>query len=137
MFKENHLDVNSTIFIAMALKEVIENMEAGEEVFSRYFSPAYTQYVDGQILDYNDFVQHMTIQKTLLQSATLTIEHSMAEQNKICTVHKVNAIKKNGKAIEIQVVAYFELKEGKIALCKELTHLLSGSEEDRRIGSIK
>ncbi|CUI16109.1 conserved hypothetical protein [Candidatus Protochlamydia naegleriophila] len=139
MFRGNHVDEKTdlAVYIETALKEVIENMEAGEEVFSHYFSPSYTQHVDGHVLDYKDFIQHMTIQKTLLKSATVTIQHSLAEPDKVCTVHRVSAVKKNGSVVEIQVIAYFELENGKIVLCKELTHLISGADADRTIGSIK
>ncbi len=124
-------------FFEKVFKEVIENLDADEHTISQYFSPYYTQYVDGHKLNYEDFVQHMMVQKSLLTSAKVTIEHCVIEGNAICTVHKVDAIKKNGNKIAVKVIAYYEIEDDKIILCNELTYLLKGEEEDLNIGSIK
>lgn len=124
-------------FIEKVFKEVIENLDADEETISEYFSPYYTQYVDGHKLNYEDFVQHMRLQKSLLTSAKITIEYCVIEGNAICTVHKVDAIKKNGDKIVVKVIAYFEIEDEKIILCDELIYLLKGGDEDQNIGSIK
>lgn len=124
-------------FIEKIFKEVIEDLNADEQIISKYFSPLYIQYVDGHQLNYKDFIQHMIAQKSLLDSVKVCIEHCVIEGNAICTVHKVDAIKKNGKKITIKVIAYFEVENGKITLCDELTYLLKGNENDQNIGSIK
>jgi ketosteroid isomerase-like protein len=124
-------------FIEKVFKEVIENIDADEKTISQYFSPDYIQHVDGYKLNYENFVQHMMVQKSLLTYAKITIEHCVIEGNAICTVHKVDAIKKNGNKIAIKVIAYFEIEAGKIILCDELTFLLNGEDEDQNIGSIK
>lgn len=124
-------------FIEQVFKEVIEDLNANEEVISRYFSPSYIQHVDGHTLNYKEFVQHMMVQKTLLDSVKVTIERSVFEDGKFCTVHRVDAIKKNGTRISIQVIAYFEVENNKIVLCDELTYLLKGASEDANIGSVK
>lgn len=128
------VDIN---FIKQVFKEVIENLDRDEKIISQYFSPHYIQFVDGHKLNYNDFVQHMLIQKTLLESATVFIEHCVSEGNKICTLHRVDAVKKNGASISVKVIAYFEIEDGKIISCDELTHILKGEKEDQSIGSIK
>lgn len=124
-------------FIEKVFKEVIENLDADEKTISQYFSPYYTQYVDGHKLNYEEFVQHMMVQKSLLTSAKITIEHCVIEGNAICTVHKVDAIKNNGNKIAVKVIAYFEIEAEKIILCDELTFLLKGEDKDQNIGSIK
>lgn len=124
-------------FIEKVFKEVIENIDADEKTISQYFSPDYIQHVDGYKLNYENFVQHMMVQKSLLTYAKITIEHCVIEGNAICTVHKVDAIKKNGNKIAVKVIAYFEIEAEKIILCDELTYLLKGEDEDQNIGSIK
>lgn len=124
-------------FIEKVFREVIENLDADEKTISQYFSSAYTQYVDGHKLSYTDFVQHMMVQKSLLSAITITIERCVIEGNAICTVHKVDAIKKNGNKIAVKVIAYFEVEFEKIILCDELTFLLTGEDEDHNIGSIQ
>jgi limonene-1,2-epoxide hydrolase len=124
-------------FIERVFKEVIEDLNANEKIISQYFSPHYIQHVDGHQLNYEDFVQHMVVQKSLLDSIKVCIEHCVIEGNAICTVHRVDAIKKNGEKIAVKVIAYFEVENKKIILCDELTHLLEGDEKNQNIGSIK
>lgn len=127
----------SKSFIERVFKEVIEDLNANEKIISQYFSPHYMQHVDGHHLNYEDFVQHMLVQKSLLDSIKVCIERCVIEGSAICTVHRVDAIKKNGEKIAIKVIAYFEVKNKKIILCDELTHLLEGDEKNQNIGSIK
>lgn len=124
-------------FISEALKTVIEDMSAGESVISRYFSPDYVQYVDGQVLNYQDFLKHMAKQKTMLKSAIVSVERCIAEGNAVSTVHHVQAAKKDGSVIEAKVIAHFHLKDGRIVLCDELTKILKGSKEDQNLGSCR
>lgn len=125
------------LWIEQVLKDVVEDMQADEHVFSQYFSPSFIQHVDGQTSNYQGFVQHMLKQKSILKSAKLTVLHTLTEGNKICTVHKVDAVKKDEKKISVKVIAYYELEDGKIVKCDELTYLLTGDEQDRNLGSIK
>lgn len=124
-------------FIKKVFEDVIENMAADETVISQYFSPSYVQHVDGHTLDYQDFVQHMKTQKKRIHSAKVTIDRCLAEDNKICTVHRVEMSKKNGEHIAAKVISYFELEKGKIVLCDELTKIIEGHKEDQDIGSAK
>lgn len=123
-------------FIERVFSEVIDNINADEKTIAQYFSPSYVQYVDGHRLDYNGFCTHMMMQKQVLVSAKTTIHHVVVEGNSICTVHRVDAVKKNGESLSVKVIAYFEVKEGKLVLCDELTHLLKGDKGDENIGSV-
>ncbi len=124
-------------FIQKVFKDVIEDMDADESVISQYFSPNYIQHVDGHTLNYTEFVEHMRVQKTVLESAQVSIERCIETENKICTVHRVDAVKKNGDRIAVKLVAYFEVENGKITFCDELTYLLHGHTTDKNIGSVK
>lgn len=122
-------------WIENVLKEIVENMEADEQAISKYFSRDYIQEVDGKKLDYHGFVNHMRTQKEILNSASITVERSISEGNWVSIVHRVDAVKKDGKKLSVKVIAHFEVKEDKIVRCDELTHLLLGAQEDRDIGS--
>ena len=124
-------------FIERVFKDVIEDLTADENVIAKYFSPSYIQYVDGETLDYKQFIDHMKYQKSILSSVKVSIESCCCEENKICTAHIVDAMKKNGDRVSIKVIAIFETKEGKIVLCDELTHLIKGAPEDQNIGSMR
>ena len=124
-------------FIEKVFSEVVESRTASEAVISQYFSPHYIQHVDGTVMTYHDFVQHMITQKALLTSVRVFIERCVVEGNRICTIHIVHAVKNNGQKVAVKVIACFEIENGKIVLCDELTHLLNGDEEDVCLGSVK
>jgi len=124
-------------FIKLVFKDVIENIEANEAIISQYFSPNYIQHVNGTVLNYDDFVQHMKAQKSILKSIKIVIDHCVVDKNMIATVHQAHAYKKDGTEIIAKVIAYFEIEDGKIVLCDELTQLIRGNKEDENIGSRK
>ncbi len=127
---------------ALAMKEVIENsfrastdMKATEEDYARYHSTDYIQHVDGKILDYNEYVQHRNNVKKTLKSVKVVFHDIIIEKNKIVTRHTAYAVKNDDIEIELQVIAIFEIKDGKIISCNELTHLAKGERPDRDLGS--
>ncbi len=58
----------------------------------------------------------------------------MAENDKVCTVHVAQGIKDDGNLVRTQVNALFQIKQQKIILCNELTHLITGQESDSDLG---
>jgi hypothetical protein len=124
-------------WLKQVFAEVVENMAATETDYAKYFSPDYIQHVDGTTLNYQDFVAHMKAQKMVMKSLKVSFLRMVVEDNKIATVHQVNAVKKNGGEIEAKIIAFFEIKDNKIILCDELTHLIKGDKSDRDLGSRK
>ena|SRR3990167_2181719 len=122
-------------FVKEAFKHTIENMDATEETYAKYFSKDYVQHVDGKTLKYNYFIAHMKSQKNVMKSAKVTFKSMVVEGDTVATVHLVNGIKKDGGIIEVQVNALFLIKDKKIVLCDELTHLIKGEKSDRDLGS--
>ena len=116
-------------------KDVLEAPSLDEKIVSDYVSPRYVQNVDGVTLDYADFIAHMRKQKSVL--AALSVEFvAMVEENAtVFTHHIVDAEKKDGSRLRVQVLAQFVIRDGKLLRCDELTRLLSGAEGDRDIGS--
>jgi len=53
-------------FAKNALRDVVEDMEAAEETDAKYSLPQYMQYVDGKVLNYDKFVEHMKAQMSNL-----------------------------------------------------------------------
>lgn len=125
--------------IKMFIKEVfinlIENRDADEETYARYFSKDYIQYVDGKILDYDHFVRHMKALADTIKSAQVTFKHIIAEGDKVATIHRVNAVKHDDSQIEVQVNALFQIKDNRIILCDELTYLIQGEKSDKDLAS--
>jgi hypothetical protein len=127
---------------ALALKKVIENsfmvstdMNATKADYARYHTKDYIQHVDGKVLNYDEYVAHREALKKTVKSAKIFFNDMIIEGNKVVTRHTAYVTKKDNKKIELQVIAIFEIKDGKIVKCDELTHLIKGERADRDIGS--
>ena len=101
----------------------------------KYISPDYVQFVDGVELNYSGFVEHIKKQKEVIQSLSVDFLSMAEEGDTIFTNHVVTATKKDGSIIRVKVIAQFTIHDNRLVRCDELTHLLSGSHEDRDIGS--
>ena len=121
--------------IEMLFSEVIENLEFNEKVFAEFFSPDYIQHVDGKTLNYEALLKHMQVQKEALKEARVTLESFIEQGDKCSTIHRVDAKLKEGREIQMKVIAHFTFSDGKIIECDELTHLIQGDDQDRDLGS--
>ncbi len=118
-----------------ALREIVGSPEHDERRIARYFSPDYQQVVDGQLLDYPGFVEHMQCLKTLTTTMTVSLLASVCEGNTVFTHHHVRVLKRDGEQSDIEVMARFTLSAGLILHCDELTRLISGAADDQNLGS--
>lgn len=100
-----------------------------------FFAPSYHQTVNGIELDYAHFVAHMAKLKHMTNAMELTILTIAQQEETVLTHHLVNISKTNGECAMTEVFASFTLKNGRILHCQELTRLISGSEEDKLLGS--
>lgn len=100
-----------------------------------YFSEDYTQWVDGKVLDYAGFFQHVKALKEVIVSASIEFIEYIEKGDVVADIHNVFVTKKDGEKLHVRVMAFFTFKEGKISSVRELTQLLSGREEDQDIGS--
>jgi len=102
---------------------------------TRYFTSDYVQEVDGKRLDYAGFIDHARVLKTHLRRGRATIKTLIVDGDTIADIHVIDAEKVDGNSVRTKVIAFFTVREGKIARVDELTHLLQGADEDRDIGS--
>ncbi len=121
--------------LKQAFAEVIENMNVSDATYEKYFSKNYIQQVDGKTLKFADFVAHMKAQKRALQSIKVEFQQMFVDGDKVMTLHTARAIKKDGKAAEMKVFAFFVILDNKIVYCDELTHLIQGDNADKDLGS--
>ncbi|WP_419768642.1 hypothetical protein [Arcobacter sp.] len=126
---------NGKELIKKIFNEILGASIVDTKIIKKYISSEYIQIVDGNILDYDGFVNHMKKQKEVIES--LDVEFlTIAEDNEnIFTNHIVTAVKKDGQTVKVKVIAQFVIKNNLLVKCDELTHMLSGKEEDRDIGS--
>ena len=127
--------MNNKDFIKNAFAEIYKGDAVDETVVAHYFSKDYIQHVDGKTLNYQQFVDHLYAQRKAIYNVTITFEHLISEGDKVVSIHYPTADKFSGGKIKAKVIALFVIKNDKIVLCDELTHLIEGSSEDRDLGS--
>lgn len=125
----------SSYVVQTALQLVVGNPQHQPMLITELFSRDYCQMVDGNTLNFEQFLQHMALLKQITRSMTLEILAMVAEGDAVLTHHLVNVEKHDGSQSQIRVLAHFTVRNGKIQSCVELTRLLVGEHEDRDLGS--
>lgn len=121
--------------IKESFNAVVEDLNYDQAMVDRYFSQNYRQYVDGKELDYEGFCRHMKVQKQTLKNISIDFKTIVQENHIVFTRHIVSITTPEGRSAMIQVLAEFHIQDGKIAYCNELTHLISGDQRERDLGS--
>lgn len=127
--------VDNKILLKNAISDIFDGDTVDENVVAKYFSKDYIQYVDGKTLDYQQFIEHLHTQRKTVYNIRFTFEHLVSEGDKVVSIHYPEADKRSGGRIKAKVIALFIIKNNKIILCDELTHLIVGDKEDHDLGS--
>lgn len=117
-----------------ALHTIISDPVHSPEQIARWFSPDYQQQVDGNVLDYGRFLVHMATLKAHTRRMTIEVKAIADSGDTVLTHHQVSVTKQDGQTSLIEVFAHFQLREGKIVRCDELTRLLTGDPADADLG---
>ena len=126
---------NTKQTVIAALQAVITNPIHDENEITAFFSLNYQQLVDGNTLDYVDFIKHMATLKQQTKHMELAIKAIVAEGDTVFTHHFVDVEKIQGEKSQFEVFAQFTLLSGKIIRCEELTRMVTGAESDNNLGS--
>ncbi len=121
--------------IKAVFKLVFEEKVTDEETLSQYFSPSYVQTVNNETLDFEAFVKHIAHLQAKISACTITFKRLVAEDNVVFSNHMVDSTLQNGDHVRHHVIAEFEIQDGKIVKCDELTCLLEGHATYRDLGS--
>lgn len=113
--------------------EVLESPVYNEELVKKYFSPDYVQYVDGKMLHFDGFNEHMKTLKKDIPEIQINIKTLVQEGSTVFSNHVVS--KKGAGDMKIQVIGEFRFQGDQISYCDELTYLISGDPKDRDLGS--
>jgi len=128
--------VNNAIkTVTGALDKVVGSPEHNENLIAMYFASNYQQRVDGQQLDYEAFIRHMSVLKQLTKRIKINIKSVVADEDTVFTHHFVDIEKSQGGKSEFEVFACFTLSSGKIIRCEELTRMINGGAGDQSLAS--
>lgn len=128
------MEDNKTI-IRNIFKEIFEAQVYNENAVQKYIDQTYKQEVDGKVLYFEEFCKHMQVQKKSIASFRFDFQTMISEGGIVFSNHIVHGITVEGRSGKIRVIAEFRLKNGKLIYCNELTHMISGDERDRDLGS--
>ena len=115
--------------------EVLFDADKSVDDVRPFFAKNYTQWVDGQSLDYDGFFQHVVALKEVIATAHVEFIEFMVEGDTTADIHDVFVTKKNGETLHVRVIAFFTFENDQIASVREMTHLLKGNESDHDLGS--
>ncbi|MFC6101324.1 hypothetical protein [Olivibacter domesticus] len=122
-------------FIKGLFRDTIENKNYDEKLIDKYFSEDYVQMVDDQTLDFDTFKKHIRKLKDKLQQVDVQFSNIASNETSVFTKHYVNSILKNGESVKHKVFAEFQIKNGKVIQCDELTLLIEGDKSESNLGS--
>lgn len=116
-------------------RDIMQAEKWDESNYDKYFSKDYVQIADGKTLNYTQGLEHVKTLKRDCKSIKIVFHEIIEEGNKVATRHTGHVIKSDDSEAEVDVMAIFEIKDGKIIGCRELTRLVKGSKADEDLGS--
>jgi hypothetical protein len=116
-------------------EEVFISSTYSDETVDRYFTSDYVQSVDGKVLHLERFRQHIRVQKEALRGLSIEFKTLAGEGDVVFSNHIAKAETIEGRMSEIHVIAEFRFRDGRVMACDELSHMVSGHEQDRDLGS--
>ena len=116
-------------------RDVMESAEFSPSVISEYFHPDYMQHVDGKVLNFEEFVQHMKHLRSKVSQVKIHFQHLVEEGDTVCSLHFAEGKKTNNQMVKMKVIAFFKFRKDKLILCDELTFMIHGGKEDKNLGS--
>lgn len=124
-------------FLKQVYQDVILDLKLDK--ISDYFSDQYMQVTDGTEVNIQGFHNHMETLKSIVDTLALSpfYDFLFDEEKQTATLrYEIHVKKKNGNSGVVEIIAIFELKEGKILRCNELTRSLQPDDEFNTIGKI-
>jgi len=122
-------------FIKELFRDVIENKNYDETLINKYFSENYVQIVDNQELDFETFKKHIKKLKDKIQQVDVQFANIVHNDHSIFTKHYVRSILKTKEVVSHKVFAEFQIKDGKVFHCEELTLQIEGNPSESNLGS--
>ncbi|WP_322902816.1 nuclear transport factor 2 family protein [Paenibacillus campi] len=114
-------------------------MGLDDTCIDRYFMPDYVQMTDGVRSDLAQFKHHIRMLRQQVQSVQISPFTHMLYDEPLQTAtlrYTVDVEKKNGKRGQVELIAIFELQQGKVRRCYELSCALDYEVEFEGIASL-
>ncbi|AUO05668.1 metallopeptidase [Paenibacillus jamilae] len=124
-------------FLTCMYNDIVVGLKV--EKIPDYFVPEYIQVTDGVTTNLEEFTQHITTLKSLIDNITISPFNDFLYDDELQSVtlrYIVDITKKNGMKGQVELIAIFEFKDDKIRRCNELSCPLTSDESFKEIASI-
>lgn len=109
-----------------------------EEAIDRHFSREYRQRTNGRWDDREGFTLHAIKLREVIDHARIEVLDEFRAGNKYADRHEVHVTKRDGSKVVQEVYLFAEMdSDGRFARVEETTLLITGSDADREMGSMK
>ena len=122
-------------FLQKTFRELFDPALPTETVAPRYFHPDYRQWVGGTGLDYPDFLRHIDTVKHHAAQLSIVFTDVLLCGEKLAERHEVHATLLDGSHMQVVVMAFHTLRDGRIAEIRELTRIEQGDPTYHDLGS--
>lgn len=124
-------------FISQMYNDIIVNFDFVK--IPDYFHNQYYQVTDGKKINLEEFKNHLTALKATVDKITVSPFYDTLYDEELQTLtlrYTVDVTKKSGTRGLIELIAIFEIKNGKIVRCNEISHALHHVNEFKELASI-
>jgi predicted ester cyclase len=110
-------------FYKEAYAHTVENMQSTKADYSQYFAKDFVMHMDGQTLNFDDYVQFMLDIRKGVDNVKIEFKDMIAENDGVATVHTTRITKNNGERITLNVISFFKVRNRQFTSGHELTRL--------------
>lgn len=124
-------------FISQMYTDIVVNFDFDK--LPEYFHNDYYQVTDGKKINIEEFKKHLTTLKATVDKIIVSPFYDALYDEELQTLtlrYTVDVTKKSGTRGLIELIAIFEIKNGKIVRCNEISHALHNVEEFKELASI-
>ena len=110
-------DVRS--FLERAFAKLFDPL-ATERDLLEFFSPDYTQDLNGKVYSFRQFMAGVSEMKASLKSSRVVFTSVLSDGDAIAEVHVVDAPRKDGTRLRFKVIAFQTIRGGRIVRAEEV-----------------
>ena len=123
--------------VKAALEDLLLRRDlAVDDAIDRHFTPDYRQRTDGEWSDRAEFAAHISHLRAVVATMTIHVHEELSAGSLYAERHTVELTKTDGSPVTSEVYLFGErAPDGRFSRIEEVTMLISGSEEDRGLGS--
>lgn len=122
-------------FIREGFKTMFSSSDFNENFIREMVDSSYIQYVDGQTMEFEEFIQHIKVLKKRTKSIEIDFKTLVEEGEIVFSNHIITATMTDNTKTVIHVIAEFRIRNKKVYYCNELTSLIDGDLENSNLGS--